>query len=194
MSALPIDGRITSRWDEPRPLSNPGLWNHGAIDMAAKISTPETAPEDGWPFAFALFRPEGRTDPWRDKLKTGWAFPWGSYRHDVFGAVVGLKGESGRVHLFTHSYFNQVFGRGVFPREAWHYQEEKQDTRWPMFLWHTLSDAQPVHVVKGQTIGAVGNAGMSKGPHAHWEIHDGWTRTPHIERVDPEVWLEARRA
>lgn len=188
----PIDAPITHRWDEPRPLSNPGLWNHGAVDFGRgkiKIGTGIEAPEKGWPFAFALFRPEGRKDSWRDALKTGWTFPWGSYRHDVFGAVLGLKGESGRVHLFAHPYFNQLYASAMFPREAWNYQEEKKDSRWPMFLWHTFSD-NARKVKRGEVIGAVGNAGMSDGPHGHWEIHDGWVRTPHAERIDPEEHLE----
>lgn len=181
----PAGGPITSRWDEPRPLSNPGLWTHGAVDMSDPVGSPLEAPEAGWPFAFALFRPEGRTDSWREPLRTKMPFPWGSYRHDVFGALLGLKGESGRVHLFAHCYFNQLYGNAFFPRERWNYQEERADSRWPMFLWHTLYD-DGRRVKAGDTIGAVGNAGYSMGPHVHWEIHDGWVRTPHAERIDPE--------
>jgi len=184
----PANGPITSRWDEDRPLSNPGLWNHAALDIGAPISAPEFAPEGGYPYAFALFRPEDRTDEWTDPLKTGQVFPWGNMRHNVFGAIVVLKGDSGYVHLLTHSYFNQVFEKEFFPKKVWHFQEERKDSRFPMFLFHTFGSQR--HVMQGEQIGYVGNAGLSKGPHTHWTIMTGWERTKHEDRIDPEKYLE----
>jgi len=187
--ARPVEGPITSRWDEPRPLSHPGLWNHGAIDIVAEVGTPIIAPEAGWPYAFCLFRPEGRTDEWIDELKLdGATFPWTNYRHDVFGAVLVLKAHNSRVHLFTHIYFNQVFEAGMFPKSAWHYQEQWEESRFPMFLFHTFGAQRYVHA--GEQIGRTGDAGYSTGPHVHWEISRGWTRTPHADRIDPEEFLE----
>ena len=184
-----VDGPITSRWDEPRPLSNPGLWNHGSVDIGAVRSSPLLSPEGGWPYAFAIFRPEGRRDEWEDPLKNGQVLPWGNMRHDVFGAITVLKGESGYYHLFTHSYFNQVFEKEFFPKGVWHYQEEKPDRRFQLYIFHTFGSQR--HVMQGEQIGFVGNAGLSKGPHVHWTIMTGWERTKHEDRIDPEKYLEA---
>ena len=184
-----VDGPITSHWDEPRPLSNPGLWPHASVDIAGPVDARMVAPENGWPYCFALFRPEGREDEWKDELKAspGTTFPWGMMRHDVFGTVIVLKGQSGLVHHMTHVYFAQAFERGLFPKSAWHYQEERPDRRFVMGLWHTFGTQR--YVQAGEQIGLVGNAGQSSGAHVHWTIHNGWVWTPHELRIDPEKHL-----
>jgi murein DD-endopeptidase MepM/ murein hydrolase activator NlpD len=179
---VPVTGRLTSTFDEPRPLSNPGEHPHGAWDIAAKVGTPIHAPEAGKVYLVAIFRNElenGLRPTW-DEMP---GFPWQNYFYDVYGALIVLEGASGMVHIMAHSYFEQLHDKGILPSSAWEYTEEHEDKRWPIHCMHTLSS--PYLVGEGEIIGYVGNAGYSTGAHCHWEIHNDWQLDDYIDRVDP---------
>ena len=178
----PIAGTITTDFTEPRPVSNPGDHIHGAVDIAAPVNTPIFAPEDGSIIAWVAYRLlRGTYWPEMPVIDSG-TMPWCNYFYDTFGGVLILAGDSGVVHVITHSYSNQLFNKGLF-RDIRCY-EEKANTRWPMHAVHTGKHS----VLKGAKIGFVGNAGFSTGPHIHWEIHHGWKWDRWEDRINPEGW------
>jgi len=130
---------------------------------------------------------------WEDEapvLFNGSTFPFMDYTYDTYGAVVMLMAYSGRVHLFAHSYFNQLFRSPIYPSIRWAYKEQRKDARWPMEILHTFE--QPLEVKEGAVIGVSGNAGFSTGPHVHWEIHPEWgVKAPYADRIDPESFKRA---
>jgi hypothetical protein len=187
---IPVDGIVTSKFDEPRPLNVKKKTHvHGAIDIAAKIGTPIYAIEDGELFYFCSIRDSHIEDGARASWNKSEMFcPWANYFYDVFGGVIILKASSGNIHLFCHSYMNQLFNKALIPISAWKYVEQEKDSRWPVMAFHTLDHSYDVN--KGEMIGFVGNAGFSTGSHVHWEIHNGWKFTEHFGRKDPESFLK----
>ena len=63
--------------------------------------------------------------------------------------------------------------------------EQKADDRFPIIGVHT----EKIIVKEGDSIGFVGNAGYSTGPHIHWEIHHGYKWQKHNDRLNPERYL-----
>ena len=56
---IPVQGRISTPFDQPRPLSKPPEERdhvHGAIDIGAAIDSPIFAPESGELYVWAAFR------------------------------------------------------------------------------------------------------------------------------------------
>jgi murein DD-endopeptidase MepM/ murein hydrolase activator NlpD len=177
---FPVAGKITATFGQPRPLEGPKTHIHGAIDIACPVGTAIFAPEDGVLFYGAV---------WRTGNKTDWIcrenYPWQNYFYDIFGGLIILKTFSGRVHLFAHSYFNQLYNRGFVPDYQWIYIEQPEDERYPV---HGMITNIGTPKKKGEHIGDVGNAGYSTGAHVHWEIHNAWEVTPYAERLDPRTF------
>lgn len=116
-----------------------------------------------------------------------------NYFYDMYGSVLLLMGESGLAHVFAHSYFNQVFNKGLHGRSLFEYTEEPGKKRFPAIALHTLSS--PHYVLAGDHIGYAGDAGFSSGPHIHYEIHRGrewipWASRPRPEELFPDIWKE----
>jgi hypothetical protein len=86
-------------------------------------------------------------------------------------------------HLFTHSWWNQLYNKNIIDKLLITYQEEKKQDRFPIASMHNL--ATPAFIKVGDIIGYVGNAGFSTGPHVHYEIHEGKFQV-HEDRPDPE--------
>jgi hypothetical protein len=174
---FPGNTKITTPWDEPRPISNPGQHVHGAIDVKADVNSPIIAPEYGELYLYWAIRHEDGVSWPYDGSNT---FPWKNYFYDMFGGIIVLKGASGKAHLFAHSYINQLHNKR---RHDWASLEEIKSKRFPL----TAMLAGGIHVQKGEQIGWAGNAGFSTGPHAHYEIHNGFKWTPWGNRPDPEM-------
>ncbi len=193
----PVQGTVSTPFDEMRPLSNPHHV-HGAIDIAAPVGTQIVAPEDGILSAYVAIRNEdgiywpGTQGPqihrFHSLFKTP-LFPWRNYFYDMYGGILILECND-RVHVFAHCYMNQLRKNPHFnsPLVNWVYTEEREDKRWPIHCYHTLDT--PVGVKEGDVIGEVGNAGFSTGAHVHWEIHPGtWKWAKWEERINPEIFL-----
>lgn len=179
----PVNGRITARFDQPRPLTASIKTHvHGAVDIAAAVGTDIVAPENGDLYYFKAVR-SAATVRWNEVEWNGARFPFQNYFYDLYGAVILLIGKSGLWHVITHSYWNQLYNNGIVDKKDYTYQEQRADARFPIFCYHTLG--KPLKVLRGAVIGAVGNAGYSTGAHAHIEIHDGEFQK-HKDRPNPE--------
>ena len=174
------DGTGTSRFDEPRPISNPGRHIHGAVDIAAPSGTPIFAPEGGHVYYFFACRPH-KQDGWNhnDIPAELEDFPFRGRFYDLYGGIVVLRGRR-YVHLFTHSFRRQLWNCVDDP-DDWLIWEDKAIERFPIngFI------SRPLPVRRCSLIGQVGDAGYSSGPHCHYEIHHGWKDEAHADRVDP---------
>ncbi len=180
----PVEGRVTAGFSQARPLravvkTHP----HGAIDIGAPVGTPIVAPENGSLYYFKAVRGEENVR-WHEVRWLNGVFEFQNYFYDMFGSVIILVGsKSGLWHVFTHSYWNQLYNNGVVPKENMVYQEQREDARFPIFCYHNLES--PVKVYRGVQIGAVGNAGYSTGAHVHIEVHNGRYQR-HKDRLNPE--------
>jgi len=184
---------ISTPFDELRPLTVPPKERthvHGAIDISARTGTTIHAPERGTVFYFAAIRDSLRRTMKELDLVGPFDFRGEHYFYDTYGGIVLLFGQSGWTHLFCHSYLNQLFNKAPL-RLRWKYHESPVRERWPLFAWHTFEDPTPVSA--GETIGFVGSAGQSSGPHLHYEIHHGTKWETWGDRVNPEtLWTEAK--
>jgi hypothetical protein len=172
----PGNNRITTPWDDPRPISNPGKHVHGAIDIQTGIGSPIVAPEAGGLYLYFSIRSMDRQYWPQNEMKE---FPFRNYFYDMYGGVAVLKGDSGMTHLFSHLYMNPMHNR---QRHDWVYIEQKEDTRFPVFCMM----AGEIKVEAGEKIGESGNSGFSSGPHVHYEIHEGFRWQKWNDRPDPE--------
>jgi len=175
---------ITTPWDDPRPLSNPGAHVHGAIDVDTPIGSLIVAPEDGTLFLYYAIRHQDGQN-WPNDGSNG--FPWKNYFYDMYGVILVLKGDSGDTHVFAHSYINQIHNKS---RHDWVALEEKVAKRFPLLAML----AGGIRVRRGEKIGETGNAGYSTGPHCHYEIHQGFAWQKWGDRLDPEKmeWIGAK--
>jgi len=184
---LPIQSayRLSTEFHQPRPLSasKDKRWHpHAAWDLACPTGTPICSPEDGTLYYFLAFRKEiTQLLDVIDLSSSPFDMRDHHYFYDTYGGVILLLGDSGKTHVMAHSYANQLFNKGKDVQ--WQYVESAEDERWPVSVWHTFTD--PHRVIEGESIGAVGNAGFSTGPHVHYEIHSGATWESYLSRVDP---------
>lgn len=193
MILRPVDGPTTSRFDDPRPLSNPGQHPHGALDIAAQVGAPINAPEAGDYFFLALCRRDRNVTadrvPW-SQLQLGFDFQQHYYFYDIYGGIIILLADSGRAHILAHSYRNQIFNKIASPqRETIITIESSADERFPAIVGEVTT---PMRADPGDCIGYVGNAGYSTGAHVHWEVHPEYVWHRHRNRVDPEGLLNGR--
>lgn len=181
---VPVQGRITAKYNQMRPLTAPVKTHiHGAIDIGASVGTPIVAPETGYLYYYKAVRPNN--ERWNEVKWLNGDFEFQNYFYDVYGSIIILIGaKSGLWHVIAHSYWNQLYNKGVIDKALFKYQEQRADSRFPVFAYHTLDSS--IKVFEGAKIGEVGNAGFSTGAHAHIEIHEGkWQK--HEDRVNPEV-------
>jgi hypothetical protein len=187
----PHPGEIPAlgHWDTPRPLPPEApKYIHGAIDFVGAVGDPFVFPVHGIAYGFVIMRPRDSTQGWTWKLQHGnIVLPWSGYCEDVYGGIILLYDDNSHIHLFCHQFFDQIFDKGIFPKDFWEYEEEPDNVDFPMRIFHTF--AKPLEVQEGYRAGYVGDMGTSKGPHLHWEIHRGWGFSPATQRLDPERWL-----
>jgi len=169
--------RVTSSFDEMRPLVGKKTHKHGATDFAGPVGTDIYAAEDGHLQYYAAFR-EGSVLWPPDEIP---GFPFKNYFYDTYGGIAVLVGDSGNVYLYCHLYMNQIFNfHGLMNK--WVYLEERKHTRKPIHCF--MSSAR--NVSAGEIIARVGNAGFSTGPHLHLEVHRSFKWDRYEDRVDPE--------
>lgn len=181
---FPGNTLITTPWDDPRPVGNPGKHVHGGIDIGCRTGSRIVAPEDG---GLCLYYARRMQDGQYWPAGTLDDFPFRNYFYDMFGGVAVLRGSSGKTHVFTHLYAKQMNNNA---RHDWAVIEEPGKKRFPL-LAHMAGE---IRIRKGEFICYTGDSGFSSGPHCHYEIHDGFKWQDWGERPDPEKidWEEFR--
>ena len=170
--------RIVGTFDEMRPLDGPKTHKHGAVDYSERIGVRFAAVENGRLVYFAAFRPQ-TSGLWAPGELDQFFFK--NYFYDTYGGIAALYGDSGRVYLYCHIYFSRMFN-DYGATADWKYVEEKAEVRLPKHAMFT----EETRVFEGDTIGVIGMAGFTKGPHLHLEIHRGNRWDKYEDRVDPE--------
>jgi len=154
----PVPGRtdVSATFEQMRPLSVPKEERthiHGAIDIPAPSGTEIIAPEDGVVVCFAAMRRSrnlgGGEMP--DMDLAGFDIRGHHYYYDIYGGVIVLVGDSGRVHVITHSWRNQLFNRWAHSRGASIETVETPEVeRFPAVCGEVSS---PVSVGEGEKVG-----------------------------------------
>jgi hypothetical protein len=178
---LPIlGGQVTTDFYEMRPLSGPKTHVHGAIDIAGgdKIFR---SPIAGQMQAVAFIQ-QDRPIAWADRDKPLiMTQPARHYWYHIYGGIIQIKDEAGRTHLFTHFWLQQL--RSLFHLDV---LESSIDSRFaPVMLY-----SERRKVTKGEQLCPIGSAGVSTGPHIHWEVHPDGHIMPHASRINPEKYIE----
>lgn len=179
---FPGNPRISAGFDQKRPLGDvPKTHIHGAIDIPGELLDPVIAPENGIIMAMKNWRPADKSGkPWPDSRMD--IFPYHNYFNDMYGPIVILKGDSGYVHIFAHSYWKRILSVDWAQLIEWNYMEEKADARWPFHSDYSTW----TKVYRGEKITSFGNAGYTMGCHVHYEIHPNYKWYTYKKRIDPE--------
>lgn len=191
---IPVQGRVSAGFNQPRPLTaKVKTHNHGAWDIAAPAGTKIYAPEAGSLYFCGFYRPPGSTkiiDVVTKRIPMPFGFNGHNYWADIYGPLIILQSTK-FTWVITHSYFSQLYNLGVGATMRWDYAEEQDDERWPVCVWHTF--LHDLKVEEGDLIGRVGNAGWSTGPHIHMEVHEGRTWNRWEDRIDPAtIWPQVQ--
>jgi hypothetical protein len=191
-------GRVTAGFDQMRPLSLPEEQRthvHGAVDIAAAAGTSIFAPEQGMLHYWIAYRPDVTRSideigfVFRDSNQQRFPFDMSghNYFYDIYGGAICVLGKSGITHVLCHSWGNQLYNDGRNLR--WRYAESKREERFPITVWYTTNGFGQ-HVREGDSIGKVGNAGFSTGPHVHYEMHKGRHWNAHNMRPRPADYYQ----
>lgn len=192
---VPESKRISAGFNQMRPLSRPENERthvHGAVDIPAPAGYEIVAPERGRVVCLSLMRISREIGANRiPPLNMDFNIRDHYYFYDIYGGVVILLADSGRTHVMTHSWRNQMFNLFARPQGGNVRTVESGDhSRFPAICGEISS---PIMVHECETIGYVGNAGFSTGPHVHYEIHPGRVWKEHNKRINPEeVFDEAQ--
>jgi len=193
MPSCLIGGQVTTKFNAPRPVSNPGLHIHGALDLAGGDGIIR-APAAGIARGYVIFRAQNVSRPWaKDDEEKPEVFnmPWRNYFQDIYGGFIVLIEPNGRMHLFCHIWPAAILNSnkkvdGIFHTDDPGYIETAGYTQWPTHINKT----NQVEVVVGQALAPVGSAGQSTGAHVHWEIHHQSNRLDdYAKRIDPTEYL-----
>lgn len=204
---VPVNGpyQITSQFNEPRPLNTRVKDHiHGAVDIISLVdergrkNNEIIAPEAGDLYYFYLLRNLPTRNGF-ESLDTSKISPFdfkdSPYFYDIYGGVIMvISDDKKRTHIMTHSWINQITNRLPAPigNKIWYKPLESENVeRFPIVLHHTFK--MVYRVTEGETIGYIGSAGFSTGPHVHWEIHNGTVWNKHEDRIDPTKLLKLRK-
>jgi len=203
---IPINGsyQITAPFNEPRPLNAKIKTHvHGSLDVVSitdergRKNNEIIAPEAGDLYYFYMFRnlPNRGLESLDISKISPFDFKGVPYFYDVYGGVIMvISDDKKRTHLMTHSWINQITNRLPAPigNKIWYKPVESENIeRFPIILHHTFK--MPYKVTEGETIGYIGSAGFSTGPHIHWEIHNGTVWNKHEDRIDAAKLLKLRK-
>ena len=162
--------QITQRFGDTRRRGR-----HGAWDVAAPRGSAIKAPEDGNLYMFTLRRvgykiPLSETGDWIPKAtqvlpRPLRAYSW--YFADRYGTIVVLQNDQ-RWWMFAHT--EPMAWWTMATKHGMNYEFRHGGGVPPDWKIECHYTDVPVHVREGDVIAALGNSGISTGPHTHFEI------------------------
>lgn len=179
---IPIKGgKVTTGFDEPRPLSNPGLHVHGALDVAGGDGMVRS-PCEGVATTYMFIRTKDGSWAKNEKSEIE-NIPVKDYWYDIYGGlIVIIEAKTGVMHVMTHFWSKVLQERFGEMRLI----ESSADGRWPSFALV----GENFKVSEGQALASIGNAGFSTGAHVHWEVHHAAVIEPYKDRIRPERYIK----
>jgi hypothetical protein len=181
-------GVITAGFDDPRPLTQPGLHIHGALDISGGDRLVR-APVGGTARGYLINR--GASWITGDKPEV-LQLPFREYFSDTFGAIIVIvERETGRMHILAHFWPTNILNGNIAQTTPFHfesYTESSKMDRNPAFIIAT----QQIEINPGDILGPIGSAGFSTGAHVHWEIHHGWKIDDYKDRIRPTEYLQGQ--
>ncbi|WP_191560935.1 M23 family metallopeptidase [Metabacillus idriensis] len=108
----------------------------------------------------------------------------GKHKGIDIAAPEGTKILAVQEGIVTKSYYSDTYGNVVFIQHP-----EGYETVYAHL--HKRSVAESAKVKKGQEIGTIGNTGLSRGTHLHFEVHKGNWTLDKKNAVDPFLMVAA---